>query len=138
MSVLVIHKAWSDYGKSIIPYELPYIKSLIRGEGYQMKIEPISRIWIDKSNRLCIQPDKITFELIYRSAMGVQWNSENHYLFSQIMISWTPVDWFRQIISAVEAEYGRHLYITEKTERENINGSFRRLIEAESERHNTV
>ena len=103
-----------------------------------MKIESISRIWVDKSNRLCIQPEKTTFEFIYRSAMGVQWNNENHYFYSQIMRSWNPVDWFRQILSAVEVEYGYFLYITEKTEWENIDEFFKGLIEAESESHHTV
>jgi len=103
-----------------------------------MKIEPISRIWVDKSNRLCIQPVETTFELIYRSAMGVQWNNENLFIYSQMMGLWTPVDWFRQILSAVEVEYGLCLYITEKTQWENIDGSFKELIEVENENHHTV
>ncbi len=103
-----------------------------------MKNELISRIWVDKSNRLCIQPEKATFELIYRNATGVQWNNENNCLYSQIMRSWSPIDWFRQIISAVEVEYGHCLYTTEKTEWENIDTSFKGLIEAESESHHTV
>jgi len=101
-----------------------------------MKNELISRIWVDKSNRLCIQPEKATFELIYRSAMGVQW--ENNYLYSQIMRSGSPIEWFRQILRAVEVEYGHYLYITEKTEWENIDVSLKGLIEAESKSHHTV
>ena len=105
---------------------------IICTEGYQMIIEPISRIWIDESNRLCIQLEKATFELIYRSAMGVEWNNEKHYLYSQIMYSWTTLKWFRQILSAVEVEYAHHLFITEKTEWENIDGSSKWLIDAEN------
>ncbi len=97
-----------------------------------MKTEAVSIIWIDDSNRLCIQPDTTTFEMIYRSAMGVQWNDENHYLYSQAIHSWTPVDWFHQILAAVEVEYGYRLYITEKTEWKNIDMSLKKLIERES------
>lgn len=65
--------------------------------------------------------------------MRVQWNDENHYLYSQTMRSWNPVNWFCQILSAVEVEYGYNLYITEKTEWENIDEVFKSLIETESE-----
>ena len=85
------------------------ILDLCHDEVNIMKTEAISIIWIDDSNRLCIQPATTTFEMIYRSAMGVQWNGENHYLYSQAIHSWTPVDWFHQILAAVEVEYGYHL-----------------------------
>ena len=103
-----------------------------------MKIEPILKIWIDKSNRLCIQSTETTFELIYRSTMGVQWNNEHLFMYSQIMGSWSPVDWFNQMLRAVEVEYGLCLFITEKTEWENIDESFKELIKAESENHHAV
>lgn len=103
-----------------------------------MKTEPISKIWVDYTNRLCIQAHNTTFEMIYRSAVGVQWNDENHYLYSQIMRSRNPLDWFRQILGAVEVEYGYILYITEKTEWKNIDGTFKRLIETESESRHSL
>ena len=98
----------------------------------KMKTEAISVIWIDDCNRLCIQPDATTFEMIYGSAMGVNWNHQNHYLYSQVMNSWTPIDWFRQILAAVQSEYEYHLYTTEKTEWKNIDKSLVNLIKAES------
>jgi hypothetical protein len=97
-----------------------------------MKTEAISIIWIDDSNRLCIQPDNMTFEMIYRSAMGVQWNTENRHLYSQVLNSGTPIDWFHQILAAVEIEYGYRLCITEKTKWKNIDTPFKMLIETDS------
>lgn len=43
-----------------------------------MKSFNICKVWIDASNRLCIKPQKVNFEQIYRSATGVQWNFKEH------------------------------------------------------------
>ena len=60
--------------------------------------------------------------------MGVQWNGEYHYLYSQVMDTHNVVDWFQQIIRAVETEYGYSLYITEETEWNNITESTKNHI----------
>lgn len=93
-----------------------------------MNTEQIKKIWIDNSNRLCIQPQTATFELIYRSAMGVNWNTSEHYLCPTSVGSWSSIDWFHQIISALENEYGYQLCITEKTQWENIDESLKQSI----------
>lgn len=91
-------------------------------------MEPIQRIWLDNSNILCIQPQARTFEYIYRSAMNICWNESEHYLYHRISGSWSPVDWYRQISSAVENEYGCHLYLTERTIWDNIDESTKETI----------
>lgn len=93
-----------------------------------MRQEQISRIWVNEANLLCIQPRTQKFEFIYRSAMNVYWNEAGRYLYNRIVGSWSPVDWLRQIISAVEIEYGYHLFITEDTKWENIDDSIKQSI----------
>ncbi len=93
-----------------------------------MKSFKISKVWIDASNRLCIKPQKVTFEQIYRSATGVQWNFKERFLYSQSMLSILPTDWYLRILSAVESEYGCHLIITKRTKWDNIDESLKQLI----------
>ena len=96
-----------------------------------MNKDQISRIWIDNLNRLCIEPQTATFEQIYRSAMGVHWNAPEHFLYPKSVGSWSPIEWFRQIIFAVKSEYGYQLHITEKTKWENIDAQLKQSIERE-------
>jgi hypothetical protein len=70
-----------------------------------MKIENISKISIDQDGRLIIMPEKETFEYIYRSASGTNWNNENKYLFSQIPHEWSIIKWFSHMIQIVILEY---------------------------------
>jgi len=93
-----------------------------------MNIEEIKKIWLDKSNRLCIQPQTITFDMIYRSAMGVYWDVSEHYLYPSSVGSWSPGEWYHQIISAVKDEYNYQLYITSNTQWENINEPLKQSI----------
>lgn len=46
-----------------------------------MEREQIKKIWIDESTRLCIQPKYSSFEMVYRSAMGVYWDASKQYLY---------------------------------------------------------
>ena len=93
-----------------------------------MSNEEIKKIWIDKSNRLCIQPQKVTFEMIYRSAMGVYWDVSEHYLYPLSVGSWQPIKWYYHIVDAVKNEYNYQLYITSNTQWENINESLKQSI----------
>ncbi len=86
-----------------------------------MDTEEIKKIWIDKSNRLCIQPQTVTFEMIYRSAMGVYWDASKNCLYPLSVGSWSPSQWYHQIVSAVKDEYKYQLCITNITQWENID-----------------
>ncbi|MEL7570233.1 MAG: hypothetical protein AAGU14_06680 [Eubacteriaceae bacterium] len=99
-----------------------------------MKREEIIKIWIDSFNRLCVKSKSLTFDMIYRSAKGVNWNSDEGYLFTQKMVELKPPLWFRQIIHALEDEYRCQLYITEKTYWENIDTSYKDAIIMENYR----
>lgn len=97
-----------------------------------MESNPIAKLWIDDTGKLCVQPKSAKFEYIYRSAMGVQWNSSEGYLYPPIEGSWAPNDWFRQILAAVKNEYGCKLYLTPETNWANIDEVTRTTIESEN------
>ncbi len=92
----------------------------------------ILKVWIDADNRLCIKPQTATFEYIYRSAKGVNWNADGCFLYSQPMRTMQPKEWFYHMLSAVENEYGCHLLITASSKWENVDDSVRQLILSES------
>jgi hypothetical protein len=96
-----------------------------------MKREQIKKIWIDESTRLCIQPLNSSFEMVYRSAMGVYWNASKQYLYLLSVGSLSLFDWYQQIITAVAQEYGCRLFITDSTQWENIDETLKLSIIAE-------
>jgi hypothetical protein len=97
-----------------------------------MDSNPIVKIWINDTGKLCVQPESVKFEYIYRSAMGVQWNSSESYLYPPITGSWAPNEWFRQILAAVKNEYGCKLYINPETKWVNVDESVKLSIESEN------
>jgi hypothetical protein len=97
-----------------------------------MDSNPIAKIWIDDTGKLCVQPESVKFEHIYRSAMGVQWNPSESYLYPPIIGSWAPNEWFCQILAAVKNEYGYKLYINPKTKWVNVDETIRLSIESEN------
>jgi hypothetical protein len=96
-----------------------------------MDLDLIKKIWIDNTGALCVQPKTERFEYIYRSAMGVYWNSPEGFLYPRLLGSWSPTDWFRQILAAVKNEYGCKLYLAPETNWLNIDEITRESIESE-------
>ncbi|MBC2704882.1 hypothetical protein [Desulfobacula sp.] len=86
----------------------------------ERKIERIKIIRIDDEGRLHLHPEEMEFNHIYRSAAEVHWNEETKSLYSPKPCEWTYIDWIRQILGAVRAEYGIELVIDENTSWENI------------------
>ncbi len=99
-----------------------------------MKSDVIKEIWIDNTGNLCIRPKSERFEYIYRSAMGVYWNSSERFLYPRIIGSWSPANWFRQILKAVRDEYGCELFLTSKTRWTNVDEVTRKAIESDYEK----
>jgi|LSQX01.1.fsa_nt_gb hypothetical protein len=99
-----------------------------------MNSDVIKEIWIDSAGSICVKPKSKRFEYIYRSAMGIDWNSTEGFLFPRLLGSWSPADWFRQILAAVRNEYEFELFITPETEWINIDKSTREAIESEYEK----
>ena len=84
-------------------------------------VEKIEKIFIDSKGLLCVKPEKQSFDLIYRSAMGVHWECEGNYLVHSISTEWSTAQWYKQILDAVKAEYGVMLLATDKTLYENVD-----------------
>ena len=85
--------------------------------------EIIEKISIDKNGCLNIKPKQYSFDMIYRSASGVRWDAQERYLYTIASLmdkSVTIKQMYRQIILAVNDEYGISLNITEETVFENI------------------
>jgi len=93
-----------------------------------MTTDNISEIGIDELGRLYIVPKVRTFPYIYREAMGVHWDDEKKFLYSPAPKEWTYLDWFKQIISAVEAQ-SCELKVVEETAWVNIDSILREEIE---------
>lgn len=85
----------------------------------------INEIAIDDAGRLLIYPEKKNFEFIYRAAMKVNWNSKESFLYTPIEGEWTPFQWFNQIISAVENEYGLKLKLGPSTKWNKVSTDLR-------------
>ena len=98
-----------------------------------MNSDEIKDIWIDNTGRLCIRPKSEKFEYIYRSAMGIYWDSSELFLYPRIIGSWSPADWFRQILKAVADEYGCKLILTSRTRWTGIGKDTNKALESEYE-----
>lgn len=84
-----------------------------------MKKDIIVEIGIDSEERLYLKPSKLKFLYIYREAMEVYWNNETLSLYGAKPRKWSYLDWFKQIIRAVE-EQSCKLSLNEKTNWVNI------------------
>lgn len=88
-----------------------------------MKQIPIDEIVIDAENRLLIRPKfglGDNYEYIYRDASGVTWIAQIGCLGAREPEKWNHFDLFRQIILAVQGEYGEQLLITLETKWSNV------------------
>jgi len=93
-----------------------------------MKTCKITHVRIDDTGSLCIKSVEGDFTHIYRSAMGVNWSSNQHELFFPEAREWSYARCFQQIVSAVDDEYGISLVLTSSTEWQNIPDRQRREI----------
>ncbi len=102
-----------------------------------MGSDVIKQIWIEPDGRICVKPEWMSFENIYRSAKGVVWNSSKGFLqpspyWRRRSGSQAPEDWFEKILAAVRYEYRCELLITSNTEWINIDKETRKKIEAKN------
>ena len=80
-----------------------------------MQSAKIAAVRIDPDGRLCVVPEGVSFPLVYRAAMEVQWSDEGGFLYSPRPREWSYQQWFQQILSAVKDEYGYNLLPTSLT-----------------------
>lgn len=97
----------------------------------------IEKIHVDPSGRLFVQPRIPAgedFAFIYRAAMEVSWGPLSRSLFAPIPREWSQSQWFKQIVAAVDDEYGTRSYVTARTQWQDVSVEDRREIEAWSTR----
>ena len=91
----------------------------------------IEKIILNKEGVLFVKPKNYSFDMIYRSAMGVHWDKNESLLYHNLPKDWNNLRWYRQIISAVKGEYGVTLKVDSKTVYENIDEKVKTAIESE-------
>jgi hypothetical protein len=85
------------------------------------KKEVIEKVFISENGIICIKPQKLSFNMIYRSTAGVHWNDDGNYLFHNPPQKWSPFHWYEHILKAVKIEYGVQLKIMPDTVYENLD-----------------
>lgn len=93
----------------------------------------IAAVSIDDAGQLSVLPQlgpSENYAFIYRAAMGVKWDPALHSLVAPTPKEWSYLDWFKQIIAAVDDEYGQHLVLSYDTLWHNVPDDLRTEIEA--------
>lgn len=88
-----------------------------------MPIILIEEVSIDANNRLFVRPRLLPtedFEFIYRDATGIFWINNIRSLGAREPHRWEHIDLFKQILTAMQSEYGISLAIGEDTRWINI------------------
>jgi len=85
-----------------------------------MTQNPIEEVSVHEDGSLRLRPADGDFEYVYRAATGVRWDPETRELVAPPPREWTYVDWFRQIVRAVNEEFGQTLAITSATRWTNV------------------
>lgn len=89
----------------------------------KMKEIEIEEIKIDEENRLLVRPKispDYSYEYIYRDASGITWINKARSLAAREPEKWNHFDLFKQIIAAVQSEYGDFLQVSVDTRWVNI------------------
>jgi hypothetical protein len=94
---------------------------------------PIQEVAIDAGGSIEVMPriaPAEDFEQIYRAAMGVRWQPTRRALVPHETQGASPEWWFRQIVSAVQSEYGQLLVLQPDTKWTNVSPDTRRAIQS--------
>jgi hypothetical protein len=76
----------------------------------------VSEIRLDDAGRLLVVPELPAGEdmaFVYRAAKDITWDENSRALAAPAPRpgGWSPLDWYRQIVSAVGDEYGARLAV---------------------------
>jgi len=93
-----------------------------------MRTDNIVKVEIDSLDRLRIYPEKEKFNFIWRSATEVHWDDNESFLYSPKPREWSYFDWYRQIIGAIQSEYGFNLLLLKDTLWINIPAALKEQI----------
>ena len=95
-------------------------------------VMPIEEIGLDDQGYLFVRPLAASadeFTHIYRAAMGIRWNSRLRALHAYEPARWAAMDLYKQVIAAVDSEYGVQLHATLGTIWTRIPADIRKAIE---------
>ena len=84
-----------------------------------MKTDPISEVGIDPQERLYVRPATMSYPMIYRDAVEVNWDPERSVLFSPKPRKWSYLEWFCHIVRTADSDSCR-LVLTTDTHWVNI------------------
>ena len=76
----------------------------------------IACVGIDADGCLFVRPVSSVFPHIYRAAADVRWDEALGILVTNAPREMSYLNWFRQILKAVNDEYGTRLILTDGTE----------------------
>lgn len=90
----------------------------------------IEKIELSNDNILYVTPKNYCFTYIYRSAMGVHWDiaDKSLYFVSPIKQENDILKAYKQIISALQNEYGKTLKVSSNTEYDNLTENMKNEI----------
>jgi|SRR6185295_12473998 len=95
----------------------------------QVQIEEVAT---NASGQLLVRPvlnSKESFALVYRAAMGVNWDPRERALATPSPNDWTHFEWFKQVVAAVANEYGQQLVLQPSTRWRGVATDIRARIE---------
>ena len=93
----------------------------------------IEKVYLDNDQILFVKPKSYSFDKVYRSAMGVDWDEHKCCLYqAHPSREWSILRWFDQILLAVKNEYGITLKVCSDTNYENIGFEVQKSIENEA------
>jgi hypothetical protein len=93
-----------------------------------MEHDNIKSIEIDVEGRLHIITENVAFPMIYRAAVGINWNPDKHSLYSPKPREWTYLLWYNHILDVIEKEGFCKLELGEKTTWVNVPDELRKKI----------
>jgi len=93
----------------------------------------VEKVALDENGILYVKPKNYSFEMIYRAAMSVYWQTEKLSLHCNFPIDqeWDVLRCYKQILSAAKDEYGKILKVDSNTVYENIDNETKTKIEKE-------
>jgi hypothetical protein len=97
-----------------------------------MKTVVISKVEVDAKGWLRLYPATEQYGHIYRAAAGVEWDRSGGFLHAEEPGAWQYSTCFRQILSAVESEYGDSLILGPATQWLNVPSEVRAQIQVSS------
>ena len=97
-----------------------------------MRQVQIKEVTTNASGQLLVRPELLpeeSFSMVYRAAMGVNWDAKEKALVTPPPSDWTQFEWFKQVVTAVAHEYGQQLVIRASTQWPGIPTEMRARIE---------